>query len=81
MHSLKVDGKRIYGLNKRPYPEGCEMCNRGGLFLSYHHWEDHNPNMGLWLCNPCHFMAEAVDKGYHNIYLRLKGEIVDGRLL
>lgn len=61
------DGVVLHGLNKRPYPTACELCKDAVLKrpktqrLSYHHWDDKNPNKGLWLCPTCHFIAEFLD--------------------
>lgn len=63
----------VYGLNKRDYPENfkCELCNeifipspkkKGRLF--YHHWDDSNLSLGIWICFKCHGLAEAVDLGH-----------------
>ena len=46
---------------KRPKPEGCEICKRIETRLSYHHWDDDNPSVGLWLCHKHHMLAEALD--------------------
>ncbi|MBA7646927.1 hypothetical protein ES703_54695 [subsurface metagenome] len=78
-------GRVIRGLNKRPYPKGCEWCS---LFTSrplkptrlvYHHWDDQRPSMGLWLCHRCHHIAELMDKPWSqtlmNGYIELKRQI------
>jgi len=64
-----VDGKVIYGLTKRQHPEQCELCgknkNKEGkqLKLDYHHWIPAAPQIGVWLCNKCHVLAEFLDHG------------------
>jgi hypothetical protein len=63
-HSLGYHNKRISGLNKRPYTNYCEIC---GKFqpkkLNYHHWNDSNPSMGIWVCYQCHILVEFIEKG------------------
>lgn len=72
------DGRTITGLNKRPYPNHCEVCTREGLRLSYHHWDDNDYNTGIWVCLPCHRMAECIDKGLDSVYLSVKANILRG---
>ena len=52
---LSQGKKSIYGLNKRPYPDYCEICSvhmeKG---LHYHHWDQKNPSKGMWVCPNCH---------------------------
>lgn len=68
-------------LNKRPYPGACEVCGlpkeKG---LHYHHWDEDNPSIGLWLCFRCHRLTEILDSlGSAKLgellakYLRLRG--------
>lgn len=65
------------GLNKRPKSKLCELCcNKEPK--GYHHWDDNNLNMGIWLCQDCHWGAEFIDKKSINKaieYLKLKKEI------
>lgn len=71
------DGKLCCGLNKRAKPELCELCNNGGR-LVYHHWDDNYMDMGIWLCLPCHFVSELIDKKGTDIiekYMYLKKDI------
>ena len=58
---LGIGGKWVGGFNKRAYSEICEVCGGGGV-LVYHHWDDSNPNKGLWLCRRCHSIAEIIDR-------------------
>lgn len=77
IHGLHtINGKIINGLNKRPCPNFCEICGKTQLFyLKYHHWDKKHPNMGIWVCQPCHSFAEAYDKGYGATYLWKKEQI------
>ena len=59
--NYKGDIIRVSGLNKRSYPDGCELCNRNNCKLYYHHWEKSNYNKGMWLCFKCHQLAEIID--------------------
>ena len=67
-HWVKVEGKRAR-------PDNCEICKRAADRLVYHHWDNNNILLGMWLCNPCHIMAEGVEKGRAEVYLMLKGQI------
>ena len=63
--------------NKRPYPSNgaCELCGEKRR-LSYHHWDNGNFKLGLWLCPHCHILAEKTEKGITSEkYLRLKAEM------
>lgn len=60
-HSLTTNGKRYYGLNKRPRPQICELCGQIVKYLSYHHWDDNDMSMGVWVCYKCHCICEAIE--------------------
>jgi len=50
-------------LSKRAYTGYCELCGKEvESHLGYHHWNDNEPSLGLWLCSPCHKWAEGFDK-------------------
>lgn len=71
------NGKICCGLNKRAKSVSCELCSNGGR-LVYHHWDDNYMDIGMWLCLPCHFVAELIDrKGIDIIekYIYLKKDI------
>ncbi len=76
--STIVDGKHVFLKTpyKRPKPvlSECELCGRIFQTLGYHHWDDDNPSIGLWLCFSCHMFAERVDYGEIEYYYRLKTE-------
>lgn len=77
-----VNGRVIYGLKKRPRPWHCELCGqalnkkRKPIKLDYHHWIPDVPDIGIWLCNHCHHLAEFMDQdnfaSTHNRYHYLK---------
>lgn len=74
-HCICSSNNKVFkGLNKRPYPEGkgCEICQRQDKHLVYHHWNDNNPSLGLWICKICHDMCEQIDKGLDVHYNFLK---------
>jgi hypothetical protein len=62
-HSLL--GGEFKNVSKRPYPLGCELCGAttNGVLraLVYHHWDDAFPSVGIWVCQKCHKIAEAVE--------------------
>ncbi len=65
----------ITGLQKRPYPDKavCEICGRESKKLSYHHWDDKNPSLGIWICYGCHQGCNFVEKIFWvNRYIELK---------
>ena len=77
-HILGTGKKYISGLNKRDYPADnkCEICGRfQPRRLAYHHWDNKNPNWGIWVCLPCHKSVEFIDKGFGELYLQLKQQI------
>lgn len=67
---------RIEG--KRSHPGSCEMCQRSDRRLAYHHWDNEDFTKGLWLCLPCHNIAEAVEKGIAERYMKRKTEVAQG---
>ncbi len=76
-HMLHYHGYAIR-VDKRPYPltACCELCGESGRLLGYHHWDDNNPKLGLWLCPHCHILAGKTEKGItSDKYLKLKEEI------
>lgn len=79
-HTLATREKMYTSITKRGYPKNnkCELCEREKR-LVYHHWDDTQLKkgsfiMGLWLCNRCHQLSEALDndKKLGNKYLKLK---------
>ena len=85
-HYLHIrDGDRtiaITGLNKRDYPERCEICNKNRKRLVYHHWDDSNYNKGIWCCGRCHQIIECMDRmitdnftDFMKVYLIKKSQI------
>lgn len=67
--SLKTPYKR-----PKPVPLECELCGWVPKVLGYHHWDDDNPSVGLWLCFSCHMFVERLDYGEAEFYYRLKAE-------
>jgi ribosomal protein L37AE/L43A len=76
---MGTDGKRhAVKVDKRPRPEACELCHRDRPRLHYHHWNDAQPEQGVWVCSHCHRHVEAYEKGLIVAYLKLKRSIVNG---
>jgi hypothetical protein len=74
-----VGGKANRGIHKRSYPKACEMCGEE-RHLDYHHWNDNNVSLGVWVCLDCHRLAEFIDTNKDAIsltqkYLELKARI------
>lgn len=76
-------GRKVTGLNKRPYPSACEMCGKKRK-LSYHHFGN-DLNVGVWICYHDHALAEAVDRFQEDIgvrldkYLHLKEQLLNDK--
>jgi len=75
-HALKttLNGREITveGLQKRPRPNECEICGRTEpeiKILQYHHWDDGNLSMGIWVCYFCHMAVTCYEKGWTDRYL------------
>ena len=78
----EVGGVKVVG--KRKYTGFCEVCgrkleNKKGQF-AYHHWDDEFRECGIYLCCTCHSMAEGIDKGLGDTYIRLKAVILLDKL-
>uniref|UniRef100_A0A6M3IEF0 Uncharacterized protein n=1 Tax=viral metagenome TaxID=1070528 RepID=A0A6M3IEF0_9ZZZZ len=88
LHQLVTtqDGKiiYIYNITKRAYPEdeACELCGRLKK-LAYHHWNDEYPEIGIWVCQKCHWICEGLDliTDMENENLIKKYELFRGTLL
>ncbi len=52
---------------KRPRPDDCEFCGKEVSKLNYHHFEDLEPILGIWLCQSCHHFVENIDKAQHQV--------------
>lgn len=81
--TLRTGGKSHRGLHKRPFPLNgkCEICSIGlDKHYCYHHFNDDNLSLGIWVCCPCDYLAEGVDEVGRNsrkrdLYRRLKEEV------
>ena len=73
-HTVVSTNRVFYALNKRPYLGSCELCGRNdqNTRLAYHHWDDEQPQQGLWLCSRCHQIATFAEEGKYAEYFRLK---------
>ena len=51
-------------LDKRPYPkdECCEICSNTSHRLAYHHWNDAEPDKGIWICSYCHGICNFFER-------------------
>lgn len=77
-------GVRFTDLTKRHRPDHCELCHiivdncQHPIKLDYHHWIPLKPDLGLWLCRPCHTIAGQLDKPdimrLSSIYYKIKKE-------
>jgi len=77
----------IIKVKKRPWTGVCELCRRARFTeenkegyngqLDWHHWDDNNPGLGMWLCHVCHQFAGGIEHGLKvNDYLKLKDAII-----
>lgn len=69
--------KKLITCIKRPHTLCCEICNKEYNKTAYHHWDDCNPNNGMWVCRNCHITIERIEKipNIKEIYLSLKQKI------
>jgi hypothetical protein len=72
-------GKKIIikGVAKRPMPNDlkCEICNKISKRLSYHHWDNDNCSLGIWVCHACHQGCTFTEKNLDKKYKELKETI------
>jgi len=61
--------------NKRDHTAQCEMCDRSDKRLVYHHWDDSDYSLGIWICVSCHNTAHAVEKDLDLTYRALKAKM------
>lgn len=66
-HYVRVPGKR-------PKPKSCELCGRSSE-LVYHHWDNTNLLLGMWVCRACHSIIRHIEDGLVGMYLKLKDDI------
>lgn len=54
----------ILNVQKAPYPANkqCTCCKKPNRRLQWHHWDDDNPEHGIWLCPKCHFNIHRLFK-------------------
>ena len=77
-----VNGKRgRYTVNnRRPRPEACELCGSVSRRLAWHHWNENNLELGMWLCGRCHPGVHLIDDGLGEKYSQLKAQAgADGK--
>lgn len=81
-YRLGASEKRYNGLYKRPFPlDGkCEICGKKFITYNYHHWNNSNPSLGIWVCEACDYFIEGIDEIDRNpwkvdMYRRLKKEV------
>lgn len=76
--------KRVYGLHKRPYFGHCEICGKSQTHPGYHHWNNENPSLGVWVCMKCHWIVESLDnpefQRLAKIYLNMKEHLLPSPL-
>jgi len=58
---LCLNGKQIT-IRKRLFAGVCELCgNEIKKRPKWHHWDDEHPEKGMWICDRCHWLADAVE--------------------
>ncbi len=83
--TTREDSIALKHLGKRPYPGACEVCRKAKeKGLHYHHWDDSNPSIGIWICARCHRLVELLDNlGSKRLaellatYLQLKASVTE----
>ncbi len=78
---ISTTNRRIFA-RKRPHSGQCELCGRNYTkWMNYHHWDDSNPALGIWLCRTCHVTVHHLQKhpNFLELYQKIKREVEDGR--
>ncbi|MBE3586540.1 MAG: hypothetical protein IMW94_10410 [Thermoanaerobacter sp.] len=63
--------KMLWGVRKQPYPlnNECQACGSTHRLLNYHHVDDNNTEIGVWLCCYCHMRYHQHKKGTYKFAL------------
>ncbi len=78
---LRLNGRAVHCKKRlNPLNNKCELCNKTGKRIYYHHWDDNDLTKGIWVCCKCHRIIESIDdleftKKITNKYLNLKAII------
>ena len=60
MHYVERSDGRLIRVNKKPFLGVCELCDaKYDMNMVYHHWNDENPDDGIWICRRCHMFVHA----------------------
>jgi len=51
---------------KRERRNYCERCRTIPKRLKWHHWDDNYTNLGIWVCDKCHFIVEETERNKNN---------------
>ena len=84
-NKLNLNGKRVL-VRKRPFQGKCELCGKvieGKEQPHWHHWNDDQPELGIWVDARCHRLCEAIDDydpKLWDLYLKKKREINNGKI-
>lgn len=58
-------------VDKRARPDNiCEVCGGKCGRLNYHHWDDSNPKLGVWVCRRCHSVVGSIDDGDMEVWMK-----------
>lgn len=61
--------------DKPPKPDKCPLCGDGTGRFYWHHWDDNNLRLGVWLCPHCNTIVELEDRDLVQRYRRLKRKL------
>lgn len=66
---------------KRRYTNVCEMCGKE-CNTAYHHWDDTQPELGLYVCGLCHKVIHAIQElpSFEAIWLEKKRQVEAGEI-
>jgi len=72
-HNVLIINGKYRKVRKRDWTGYCEICGKVvEKRLHYHHWDDDNPQWGIWVCQRCHIGCEFMEHGFGGKYTELK---------
>jgi len=66
----------VKSIVKPPMPIMCPLCESIPTIFYWHHWDDSNRKIGMWLCPYCNHIVELEERGLVDKYRELKSSII-----